>query len=65
MDGQTPSEQVGSEIQAHWTFREELTIEDSIVLKGTQILVPHKECEATLKLIHERHLRPWKMQTKS
>ena len=52
MDGQAPS----SKIQAYWTFREELTIEDGIVLKGTQIVVPQKKCEATFKLIHERHL---------
>ena len=55
MDGQEPSE-VPSKIQACWTFREELTIEDGIVLKGTQIVVPHKKPEATLKLIHEGHL---------
>ena len=45
-----------SEIQAYWTFRKELIIEDGIVLKETQIVVPHKNCEATLKLIHEGHL---------
>ena len=48
--------EVPSEIQAYWTFREELIIEDGIVLKGTQVVVPHKKCEATLKLIHEGHL---------
>ena len=48
--------EVPSELQAYWTFREELAIEDGIVLKGTWIVVPHKKCEATLKLIHERHL---------
>ena len=45
-----------SEIQPYWTFREELTIEDNIVLKATQIVVPHKKCQATLHLIHEGHL---------
>ena len=45
-----------SEIQPYWTFREELTIEDGIVLKGTWIVVPHKKHQATLKLIHEGHL---------
>ena len=48
--------EVPSEIQTYWTFREELTMEDGIVLKGTQIVVPHKKCEATLKLIYEGHL---------
>ena len=48
--------EVLSEIQPYWTFREELTIEDGIVLKGTQIVVPHKKHQAALQLIHERHL---------
>ena len=43
-------------IQPYWTFREELTIEDGIVLKGTQIVLPHKKCQATLQLIHQGHL---------
>ena len=42
-----------SKIQAYWTFREELTIKDGTVLKGTQRLVLHKKCEDTLKLIYE------------
>ena len=37
-------------------FREEQTTEDGVILKGTWIVVPHKKHEATLKLIHERHL---------
>ena len=45
--------EVPSEIQPYWTFREELTIEDGIILKGTQIVVPDKNCEVTHKLIHE------------
>ena len=47
--------EVPNEIQAYWTLREEMTIEDGIVLKGTWIMVPHKKCEAILKLIHEGH----------
>ena len=53
---QSTIREVPSGIQACWTFREELTIEDGIVLKGTQIVVPHKKCEATLKLICEGNL---------
>ena len=45
-----------SEIQAYWTFREELTVEDGVVLKGILIVVPHKKCEAAPRLIHEGHL---------
>ena len=43
-----------SEIQPYWTFREELTIEDGLILKGTRIVVPSmKQVEI---LIHEGHL---------
>ena len=38
------------------SFREELMIEDSIVLKGTWIVIPTKKCEGILKLVHEGHL---------
>ena len=48
--------EVPSEIQPYWTFRKELTIEYGIVLKGTQIVVPHKKHKATLQLTHEGHL---------
>ena len=48
--------EVPSEIQPYWTFREELTVEDGFDLKGTQIVVPNKKCQATPHLIHERHL---------
>ena len=56
--------EVPSEIQTYWTFREELTIEDGIILKGTRIVVLHKKCEATLKLIYEGHLGKCKLRTK-
>ena len=45
-----------SKIQPHWTFREGLTIEDGIILNGTQIVVPHKKHQATLQLMHDGHL---------
>ena len=48
--------EVPSKIQAYWTFRKDLIIEDGIILKGTQRVVPHRKCEATLKPIHEGHL---------
>ena len=48
--------EVPSVLQSYWTFREELTIEDGIILKGTRIVIPAKKCEALLKLIHEGHL---------
>ena len=45
-----------SEIQPYWTFREELTIEDGLILKGTRIVVPSIKQEEILKLIHEGNL---------
>ena len=48
--------EVPSVLQPYWTFREELMIEDGIVLKGTQIVVPTKKSQAVLKLIHKGHL---------
>ena len=48
--------EVPSEIQPYWTFREELTVKDGIVLKGTWILIPHKKCQDTLQLIYKGHL---------
>ena len=48
--------QVPPEIQAFWTFREELTVEDGLILKGTRIVIPTKQWEAILKLIYKGHL---------
>ena len=48
--------EVPSEIQPFWTFREELTVEDGNVLKGTCIVIPSKKCQSILHLIHEGHL---------
>ena len=47
--------EVPSVIQSYWTFREELTKEDGIILKGTRIFIPAKKQKAVLKLIHEGH----------
>ena len=49
--------EVPSEIQPYQTFREELTVEDGIIMKGTWIVEPHKKHQATLQLIHEGHLK--------
>ena len=48
--------QVGPELQPFWTFREELTVEDRLILKGTRIVIPNKQHKAILKLLHEGHL---------
>ena len=48
--------QVPPVLQPYWTFREGLTVEDGLILKGTRIVIPDRNCEAILKLIHEGHL---------
>ena len=48
--------QVPPELQPYWTFREELTIEDGLILKGTRIVIPNKQWQAILKQLHEGHL---------
>ena len=48
--------QVPSEIKPYWTFREELTVKDGIVSKGTCIVIPHKKYHATFNLINKGHL---------
>ena len=48
--------EVSPEIQAYWTFWEELTIEDGLVLKGTRIVIPNNKHKQILILIHEGHL---------
>ena len=52
--------EVPPEIQAYWTFCEELTIEDGLVLKGTQIVIPMNKHKQILTMIHEGHLSPGK-----
>ena len=48
--------EVTSELKPYWTFREELTIEDGLILKGTRIVVPNEKHESILKLMHKGHL---------
>ena len=48
--------QVPPVLQPYWMFREELLVEDKLILKDTRIVIPDKKWEAILKLIHEGHL---------
>ena len=48
--------QIPPMLHPYWTFREELTIEDSLILKGTRIIIPNNQCNTILELIHEGHL---------
>ena len=40
----------------YWTFCEELSIEDGLILKGTRIVIPNKKCKTILNQIHDSHL---------
>ena len=48
--------QVSPVLHPYWTFREELTVEDGLIMKDTRVVVPNKQCKAILKLIHRGHL---------
>ena len=54
--GPSNIKEVSSELQWYWTFREELTMKDELVLKGTRIVISNKKHESILKLNHESHL---------
>ena len=45
------------EIQPFWTFHEEMTIEDGLLLKGTHIIIPQTLCKEMIQLLHTGHLR--------
>ena len=61
----SPIKQVPPVLQPYWMFREELTIEYGLILKGTRIVIPAKKHEAILKLIHEGHLGLYKCKLKA
>ena len=48
--------QVPPMLHPYWTFREKLTIEDGLILKGTRIIIPNNQCKTILKLIYKGHL---------
>ena len=43
-------------LHPYWTFREELTIEDGLILKGTRIVIPTTKRALILTQIHNSHL---------
>ena len=47
-------QELPKELQAYWTFREEMTIEDGLILKATRIVIPPDMRESTLH--HLGHL---------
>ena len=49
-------QELQKELQAYWTFREEMTVEDGLILKATRIVIPPSMRESTLLQLHEGHL---------
>ena len=49
-------QELPTELQAYWTFREEMTMEDVLILKATRIVIPPSMREAILQQLHDRHL---------
>ena len=43
--------QVPPELQPYWTFREELTIEDGLILKGTRIVIPDQAAPSCIETV--------------
>ena len=49
-------QELPKELQAYWTFREEMTVEDGLILKATRIVIPPSMREPTLWQLHDGHL---------
>ena len=49
-------QELPKELQAYWTFREEMTVENGLILKATRITIPPSMRESTLQQLHEGHL---------
>ena len=48
--------EVPKEIQPYWTFREELTVENGLLLKSTRIIIPKVMRDQFLNELHTGHL---------
>ena len=44
------------ELKPYWTFREMITVEDGLLLKGDRIIIPEKAREDIIQQIHRGHL---------
>ena len=49
-------QELQKELQAYWTFREDMTVKDGLILKATRIVIPPSMRESTLHQLHEGHL---------
>ena len=48
-------QELPKELQAYWTFREEMTVEDGLILKATRIVIPPTMRESILQQLHDGH----------
>ena len=49
-------QELPKELQAYWTFREKMTVEDGLILKATRIVIPPGMRESILQQLHDGHL---------
>ena len=49
-------QELPKELQAYWTFREEMTVEDGLILKATRIVIPPTMRESVLQQLHDGNL---------
>ena len=52
-------------IQSYWYFRDEITIEDGILYKGTRLIIPQTEQNATQAVLHMGHYATDKMNLRA
>ena len=49
-------QELPKELQAYWTFREEMIVEDELILKATRIVIPPGMRESILQQLYDGHL---------
>ena len=49
-------QELPQELQAYWTFREDMIVEDGLILKATRIVIPSSMRESILQQLHDGHL---------
>ena len=49
-------QELPKKLQAYWTFREEMIVEDGLILKATRIVIPPSMRESVLHQLHKGHL---------
>ena len=50
--------QVPQPLQAYWNYRDELTVQNDLIYKGAQVMIPHSMQAEMLHKIHVNHFGP-------